>query len=57
MSEARRKKRKGLAAGVGVGTAIAAALVTLGLIGLSGAKPVGAAGLGDGHGAADHGSP
>lgn len=59
MSEARRSKRKGLAAGVGVGTAIFAALATLALIGLSGGKPAGPAGDASAHGeasgAADHG--
>lgn len=59
MSDARRKKRKGLAAGVGVGTAIFAALATLALIGLSGGKPAAVdaeAGMhGAELGAADHG--
>jgi hypothetical protein len=59
MSDARRKKRKGLAAGVGVGTAIFAALATLALIGLSGGKPAAtdaeAGAHGAGHGAPDHG--
>jgi hypothetical protein len=55
MSDARRRKRKGLAAGVAVGTAIFAALATLALIGLSGGKPADAGAAAGAHGAADHG--
>ncbi len=55
MSDARRRKRKGLAAGVGVGTAVFAALATLALIGLSGGQPSAETEPAAAHGAADHG--
>jgi hypothetical protein len=55
MSDARRRKRKGLAAGVGVGTAVFAALATLALIGLSGGQPSAATEPAAAQGAADHG--